>query len=106
MKPVMLPAVCTPRLLIGVAEAAAGAFIEDVARERAAPVTVVLARSARQLDNLAEDILFFHRLAVDNQPGWDILIYPEMAEAGVEDPRAFERQCERLAVLTALAARR
>jgi len=106
MKPVVLPTVCAPRLLIGVAEAAAGAFIEQVARERGAPVTLVLARSARQLDSVAEDIQFFHRLAVGGLPAWDILLYPEMAEAGAEDPRAFERQCERLAVLSALATRR
>ena len=53
MKPVVLPAVCAPRLLVGVAEPAAGAFIENLARANAAPVTVVLARATRQLDSLS-----------------------------------------------------
>jgi transcription-repair coupling factor (superfamily II helicase) len=106
MKPVVLPAVVNPRLLIGVAEAAASAFIEGVTRERAAPVTLVLARTARQLDSLAEDILFFHRLAVEERPAWEILLYPELPEIGADDQRAFERHCDRLAALAALTMRR
>jgi transcription-repair coupling factor (superfamily II helicase) len=106
MKPIVLPAVSKPRLLVGVAEAAAGAFIEQQARAEAAPVTLVLARTTRQLDALAEDLAFFHRLATDSRPAWEIRIYPELPEAGAEDPRAFERQCDRLAVLAALATRK
>jgi len=105
MKPVLLPEEYSPRLLVGVAEPAAGAYIEQVARERAAPVTVILARAARQLDGLAEDILFFHELAIGSEPRWEVLLYPELPEAGA-DAGLFERQCDRLAVLAALAERR
>ncbi|MGA2051668.1 MAG: CarD family transcriptional regulator, partial [Opitutales bacterium] len=106
MKPVVLPAAVSPRLLTGVAEAAASAFIEEATRERAAPVTLVLARAARQLDSLAEDILFFHRLADEGAVPWEVLLYPELPEVGADDPRGFERQCDRLAALAALTARR
>jgi transcription-repair coupling factor (superfamily II helicase) len=106
MKPVVLPAVCAPRLLVGVAEPAAGAFIENLARANAAPVTVVLARAARQLDSLAEDLVFFHGLAAAGSPPWDVLLYPELPDIGADDPRGFERHCDRLAVLAALATRR
>jgi len=108
MKPVLVPVEFSPRLLTGVAEAAAGAFAEQLAREKAAPVTLVLARAAKQLDGLAEDLQFFHALAGREKSSWEILLYPELPDAGAEAAGvgdAFERQCDRLGVLAALAKR-
>ncbi len=108
MKTVLVPVDFSPRLLTGVAEAAAGAFAEQLAREKARPVTVVLARAARQLDGLAEDLQFFHGLAGGEKESWEILLYPELPEAGASEAAvggAFERQCDRLTVLAALTER-
>ncbi len=108
MKPVLVPDECRPRLFTGVAEAAAPAYLEQLARESKAPVTIILARAAKQLDALAEDILFFHQLASGGKSPVEVMIYPEMPELGdqgAEMAGAFERQCDRLAVLAALAAR-
>lgn len=110
MKAVLVPVDFSPRLITGVAEAAMGAFVEQVAREKSAPVTFVLARAAKHLDGLAEDLQFFHSLAGGEKAPWEILIYPELPDAGSDAAAsvggAFERQCDRLAVLTALAERR
>ena len=109
MKPVLVPLDFSPRLLVGVAESAAGAFLEQCARQASAPVTLVLARAARQLDGLAEDISFFHQLALGEKQKMEILLYPELPDVGAESAGVagvFERQCDRLAVLAALASRR
>jgi transcription-repair coupling factor (superfamily II helicase) len=109
MKPVLVPLDFSPRLLVGVAESAAGAFLEQCARQDSAPVTLVLARVARQLDGLAEDISFFHHLAVGEKGKMEILLYPELPDEGAESAGmagVFERQCDRLAVLAALVSRR
>ncbi len=109
MKPVLVPVDFSPRLFTGVAEAAAGAFAEQLTRAQGMPVTLVLARAARQLDGLAEDVQFYHGLAGGDKVPWEILIYPELPDAGADPSAAagvFERQCDRLAVLAALAERR
>ena len=110
MKPVLVPLEFSPRLLVGVAEPAAGAFLEQCARENSAPVTLVLARAAKQLDGLAEDISFFHHLAVGEKATAEILLYPELpSDSGESTALAggvFERQCDRLAVLAALVSRK
>jgi len=109
MKPVLLPEEFSPRLLVGVADPAAGAFLEQAARRHPAPVTLVLARLARQLDALAEDISFFQQLATGGHPLAEVLLYPELPGEGAESAGVagtFERQCDRLAVLAALAAHR
>ena len=47
MKPVLVPDEFGPRLFTGVAEAAAPAYLEQLARESDAPVTIILARAAK-----------------------------------------------------------
>jgi len=108
MKPVLVSVEFSPRLLTGVVEAAVGAYAEQIAREKAIPVTLVLARAAKHLDGLAEDLQFFHGLAGGDKSPWDILLYPELPDAGAEAAGVsgvFERQCDRLAALAALAKR-
>jgi transcription-repair coupling factor (superfamily II helicase) len=106
MKPVVLPEEWSPRLITGVTESAAGAFLEQLARVQGATVSVVLAQAPRLLDGLAEDILFFHQLATSGQPPWEVVLYPEAPETDADDPRALERHCDRLAALTALGSRK
>ncbi len=109
MKPVLVPDECRPRLFTGVAEAAAPAYLEQLARTGNAAVTIILARAAKQADALAEDLVFYHQLATGGKSPVEVLIYPEMPEmggGGEQVAGVFERQCDRLAVLAALAARR
>lgn len=107
MKPVLVSLEFSPRLLVGVAEPAAGAYLEQCARADAAPVTLVLARAAKQIDGLAEDFSFFHELALGEKKHFEILLYPELPDDGADAGAAgvFERQCDRLAVLAALVNR-
>ncbi len=109
MKPVLVPEAFAPRLFVGVAGPAVGAFLEQLARDHPAPVTLALARLPRQLDALAEDISFFQRLAADGPAPTEVLLYPELPGEGAEAAGVagtFERQCDRLAVLAALASQR
>ncbi|HTB64486.1 MAG TPA: transcription-repair coupling factor [Opitutales bacterium] len=99
------------------------AFLEQLARaptpttrrgaNASMAVAIILARTARLLDALAEDLQFFQNLAQGEKPSAEnswakVMLYPELPGADAESTGAagtFERQCDRLAVLAALASR-
>ncbi|MCC5838857.1 MAG: transcription-repair coupling factor [Opitutales bacterium] len=103
MKPVVLPRTASACLLTGVAPALRGALLEELAGGAEGPCVVFLPDSG-EAEGLGSTIAEIGRLArgVDKAPR--VMIFPEPPEAEADDARAFEKTCDRMAVLSLLAS--
>ncbi len=101
-----MPATRLPRFkLTGVCPAARAAVLATLLRDHPAPVWLVIAEEARTVEQIAEDLLFFHGLAADPVP-LDVRIFPESLADSRDLREAFTASSDRLTVLSKLRAAR
>jgi transcription-repair coupling factor (superfamily II helicase) len=91
--------------LTGVCPPARGAVIVELTRTHPAPVWLVVADELKAVEQLAEDIAFFHR-ASDVKRALDILVFPESMPDTRDMREAFAASSDRLTALSRLRATR
>ena len=91
--------------ITGVCAAARGAVVEELTRQNAAPVHVVILKDFKAAEQIAEDIAFFHETAAGAK-NLDVLIFPESMPENTDMREAFAASADRLTVLSRLRATR
>ncbi|HWA08375.1 MAG TPA: transcription-repair coupling factor [Opitutaceae bacterium] len=100
-----MPASTSPRSkLTGVCPPARGAVLAGLLRDRPAPVWIVVAEDLKSAETLAEDIVFFHRVAGGNPEALTALVFPESMPDNRDMREAFAASSDRLTVLSRLRA--
>ena len=99
MKRVIIPKGRNATFLHGVPEAASAALTADFVDKCKTGIVILLAESIPQTEEWAEDLTAFLELAQPNAKIW-LHVFDESPSP--EHPDAFERNCDRIAVLSAL----
>jgi transcription-repair coupling factor (superfamily II helicase) len=91
--------------LTGVCPPARGAVVAELLRAHAAPVWLIVAEDLNAAEHLADDLIFYHRVA----PGpraQSVLVFPESMQDSRDMREAFAASSDRLTVLSRLRATR
>ena len=90
-------------LLTGITEAAAPAFAAQLLIDHACPVTVMVVRNFKLIEQWTQDVPFFARLCKGQEEiPYEVQALPELPSTDEDDSRYFELHCDRLTTLTRL----
>jgi transcription-repair coupling factor (superfamily II helicase) len=92
--------------LTGVCPPARGAVIAELTRGHPAPVWLVITEDLKHAEQLAEDIVFFHRSAGGNPAAIQTLVFPESMPDSRDMREAFAASADRTTVLSRLRSAR
>jgi transcription-repair coupling factor (superfamily II helicase) len=92
--------------LTGVCPTARGAVIAELTRGHPAPVWLVITEDLKHAEQLAEDIMFFHRSAGGHPASVETLVFPESMPDSRDMREAFAASADRTTVLSRLRAAR
>ena len=92
-------------LFSGVVEAAAPAFCGALLRESQPPLTIIFTDSHAQAESWSASLTFYLQ-ALFGLALPEIQILPDLPALDPDDPRSFETECDRLAALSQLRARK
>ena len=92
-------------LFSGVVEAAAPAFCGALLREPQPPLTIIFTGSHAQAESWSASLSFYFQALFGLTPP-EIQILPDLPTLDPDDPRSFETECDRMAALSEIRARK
>ncbi len=105
MLPCILSDQVKSQVLIGVAQAALPCVSELYLGKEKRNVVVLLAKTLRDAEQWAEDLIFFRKLR-EPDCDWTAMSLPFLTQLEEDDPRSYEIECDLLATLNCLQVRK